>query len=94
MLQGKRINYETRDVAADEDLRTFMKEKSGQASPPQIFNDDTYLGVNNLIIVIYDFFFKKKRMKKKDIKNFFHRIMMPLKQQLKIMILKAFSNFR
>eukprot|EP00344_Euplotes_crassus_P010807 CAMPEP_0197004300 /NCGR_PEP_ID=MMETSP1380-20130617/21207_1 /TAXON_ID=5936 /ORGANISM="Euplotes crassus, Strain CT5" /LENGTH=90 /DNA_ID=CAMNT_0042423045 /DNA_START=51 /DNA_END=323 /DNA_ORIENTATION=+ len=44
VLQGKKISYETRDVAADEDLKSFMKNKSGQNTPPQIFNDDEWLG--------------------------------------------------
>jgi len=44
VLQGKKIPYETRDVAVDENLKNYMKAKSGQNAPPQIFLDDEYLG--------------------------------------------------
>ena len=45
LLQAKKIPYQTRDIATNEQFRTFMRNKSGQTMPPQIFRDDDYLGV-------------------------------------------------
>jgi len=36
------------DIATNEDFRNTMRNKSGQNIPPQIFNDDDYLGVRAL----------------------------------------------
>lgn len=44
-LQSKKIPYELRDVSASDEFKEFMRAKSGQNSPPQIFDGDTYLGV-------------------------------------------------
>ena len=50
ILDSKKIEYEKLDVAADETLKTRMRELSGNptAIPPQLFNDDQYCGVRTL----------------------------------------------
>jgi glutaredoxin len=44
ILQSKKIAHQTRDIATNEAFRAAMRT-SGQTAPPQLFRDDTYLGV-------------------------------------------------
>jgi len=48
VLQSKKIPFQMRDIATNEEFRNTMRNKSGQNIPPQIFNDDDYLGVRAL----------------------------------------------
>ena len=47
ILDGKKIEYQLLDVAADESLKKEMRDISGnpKALPPQICNDNEYCGV-------------------------------------------------
>ena len=46
-LQARKVPFELRDIANSEEFKEFMRAKSGQNTPPQIFLDDKYLGVRN-----------------------------------------------
>ena len=52
VLDGKKIPYQTVDIASDTTGKDAMRSKSGNptALPPQIFNDDTYCGVSQQCI--------------------------------------------
>ena len=53
-LEGKKIPYKKLDIAADESLKTKMREIAGnpKALPPQLANGDQYCGVSFMAVVL------------------------------------------
>lgn len=62
ILDAKKIQYEKLDIAATEELKKEMRDRSGNPSalPPQLFNGETYCGVSFVLlycVVIVTFHF-------------------------------------